>query len=137
VVDDGSTDNGWRIVCDYMEINECYWPPEGLERPEIEAFATTDKFLGYKLNRNYGPSLARNIAIRGWINLCDIFAFLDADDLYGPSKISKSVQILLDNLYVGPGNPGVGVVYSDYINWNSTEGWKRQECKPSFPAKNF
>jgi len=52
---------------------------------------------------NQGQSAARNLGIRA--SAGDYLAFLDADDVWEPSKLAKQVEVL-------DSNPGVGLVYT-------------------------
>ena len=58
--------------------------------------------------RNAGPAAARNrgIAAAGG----DFIAFLDADDVWFPGKVSMQVQYL-------QGHPDVGVVFGGFLRW--------------------
>jgi glycosyltransferase involved in cell wall biosynthesis len=84
LVDDGSTDNSVAI---------------------IEAAAREDaRFRLLRTERNMGPSAARNLALdaaRG-----RFIAFLDADDLWLPEKLARSVEWLTAH--------GYSFIYHDY-----------------------
>jgi len=84
LVDDGSTDNSVAIV---------------------ESAAREDpRFRVLRTGRNEGPSVARNIAITA---SCGRFiAFLDADDLWLPEKLARSVDWLTSQ--------GYDFIYHDY-----------------------
>ncbi len=83
-VDDGSTDGSLAIV---------------------EALAVEDpRFRSLRMPGNEGPSAARNLAIdaaRG-----RFLAFLDADDLWHPEKLARSVDWMTTH--------GYGFIYHDY-----------------------
>lgn len=72
VVDDGSTDNTWRIVDQF-----------------------TDERIRYiYLDQNSGPSRARNEGIRQAKH--KFIAFLDSDDEWLPQKLEKQMQVMLN-----------------------------------------
>lgn len=71
VVDDGSTDNSWKVINRYRDR------------------------LKLIKSKNGGVSSARNIgltAIQG-----DYVAFLDSDDYWYPNKISSQVSVIIEN----------------------------------------
>jgi len=74
VVDDGSTDNSADIARAYKEIQYIYQP-------------------------NQGPSAARNTGIA--VAQAEFIAFLDADDIWMPSKLSLQVSYLCNHPEVG------------------------------------
>jgi glycosyltransferase involved in cell wall biosynthesis len=84
LVDDGSTDGSVEI---------------------LEAAAAEDaRFRVIKAGRNVGSPAARNMALdaaRG-----RFIAFLDADDLWHPEKLYRSVEWMMDH--------GYGFIYHDY-----------------------
>src|SRR5690606_6661023 len=59
------------------------------------------------LNKNYGPSFARNVGIRYMWEETDAFMICDADDIMYPEKIEKMVERMFNNSMIG-------VVYADY-----------------------
>jgi len=84
LVDDGSTDNSVAIA---------------------ESAAGEDpRFRVLQTGRNVGPSAARNVAIAACRGR--FIAFLDADDLWLPEKLARSVEWLTVN--------GFGFIYHDY-----------------------
>lgn len=58
--------------------------------------------------KNAGPAAARNRGIEAATG--DFIAFLDADDLWLPGKVSLQVQYLQNH-------PNVGVVYGGFLRW--------------------
>ncbi len=78
VVDDGSTDNG-------LEIAEAFGPPVRVFR-----------------QNHLGISAARNLAIQN--SSGEFFAFLDADDLFEPTKLQKQIQLF-------EANPDIDMVF--------------------------
>ena len=90
VVDDGSTDN----------------PVEKIQ----EGFKDSDLDMIILQNKTpVGPSAARNMAIKEAWESSDLFMMLDADDLYLPGKVSKSVEKYLSS------PESIGIVYTDAI----------------------
>lgn len=74
VVDDGSTDNSAEIVRGYPEVQYFY-------------------------QSNQGVSVARNVAIAAAKG--EYIAFLDADDLWKPDKLSLQIAYMLENPHIG------------------------------------
>ena len=90
VVDDGSIDN----------------PSEKIK----ERYQSSDLSIAVLKNESpTGPSAARNMAIKETWDNTDLFMMLDADDLYLPGKISKSVSKFLEHPEY------IGIVYTDAI----------------------
>jgi glycosyltransferase involved in cell wall biosynthesis len=81
VIDDGSTDETKEVMAPY------------LANPRIRYFGTD----------HGGQPAAKNIGIR--LARAPLFAFLDADDLWLPTKLEKQVALFA-------ANPNLGVVYS-------------------------
>ncbi|MDB9372549.1 glycosyltransferase family 2 protein [Nodularia sphaerocarpa] len=83
VVDDGSTDNSAEIVRAYPEVQYFY-------------------------QSNQGVSVARNVAIAAAKG--EFLAFLDADDLWKPDKLSLQIAYMLEN-------PDIGITGTKSINF--------------------
>lgn len=122
IVDDCSTDDSWQKL-------------KSLKNGTTE-FIGFDSFSGFsidsrkltclKLNKNSGPSEARNVGIEfALLSSPDIIAILDADDEYYPNKISKCVKTLMSV-------NSIGVVYSDYDILNTKTNCKIREYKEVF-----
>jgi len=73
--------------------------------------------------QNGGVAIARNMGIMN--SKAPIIGFLDADDLYYPTKIERSLEIF--EKY-----NKVGLVYSDYDVWDTSKNTRTREFKPSF-----
>ena len=87
VVDDGSTDNSADIVRGYPEVQYFY-------------------------QSNQGVSVARNVAIAAAKG--EFIAFLDADDLWKPDKLSLQIAYMLENPYIGiTGTKAINFLESD------------------------
>ncbi len=102
IVDDGSTDRTAIVVQAWIDHDSRF---KLLQKP------------------NGGLSSARNFGIRHAQG--DYLAFLDADDLYSPEKLSSHLAIL-------DRNPEVGVVYSasQAIKEDGTPTWVKLSGKP-------
>lgn len=110
-IDDGSSDNSASIV--YNFISEKY---ENVSN-NIPGISGRYKDSPMKItliskNESSGPSIARNIGITHGFNETNYFMFLDCDDIYLPTKIKKSYDIIKKF------EPMVGCVYTDYINFS-------------------
>lgn len=80
VVDDGSFDNTKAVIKTYKNKVKYFYKKNG----------------GVASARNYGLKVANG----------EFIAFLDCDDLYTEDKVSKQVEVLLEN-------PSLGFVYND------------------------
>ncbi len=91
ICDDCSTDNTKDIIMSYVEMDN-----------RIRLFSTS-----YNTG---GPAIPRNISLDNAKGFC--IAFLDADDIWLPKMLEKSISFMVDNNY--------DIVYSDYekISWN-------------------
>lgn len=125
-VDDGSTDGSWKAI---SSLDEEWEAPILNDERILKSVGGRHKGMqhsAFRLSENFGPSVSRNIAIQHLWDDVDVYAFLDADDLYQPEKIEKSVKKLQEF-------PGmVGAVYTDYVSHNINTGVKAFEYKPSF-----
>lgn len=105
VIDDGSTDDSWRIIMDelflHQEVKE-----DTLSNGLIKVY--TKNYTAIKLPKSCGPSTARNIGIKLTLDFTDVYAILDADDINYNTKIEKCVNILKSD-------DNIGMVYADYI----------------------
>lgn len=120
VIDDGSTDNSWEVICSLLNIKGR--ANEVVHGGNINGVPA----LAYRFLHAGGPSRARNKGIALLWEHTDIFAFLDADDEYLPGKITKGVPKFIED----PLN--VGVVYSDFITENVAKGTSLVEYKEPF-----
>ncbi|MGN6769481.1 MAG: glycosyltransferase family 2 protein [Rhizobiaceae bacterium] len=82
VVDDGSTDTSAAIVAEY---------------------ADRDARIRLIHQKNGGVAAARNFGAAS--TMAEFLAFIDADDLWAPSKVAQQVSVLLD------GGPAAGLAY--------------------------
>lgn len=121
VVDDGSTDNTWPTLLSPLSNIRNVQLDNTNEPAELKTAGYKDiAFVLVRFSKNYGPSVARNYAIRSIQenNEEGIVAFLDSDDVYEPTKIEEGLK------YFGE-NPFIGLVYSDYTTFND-EGEQHQ-----------
>lgn len=107
VIDDGSTDN----------------PEEALKHWQEQEFENIH-FL--RNEQPTGPSAARNKAAKHMWEESDVFMMLDADDLYLPGKITKSVEKFLEDPM------RIGIVYTDAVIKNLNTGTEIQEYRQPF-----
>jgi glycosyltransferase involved in cell wall biosynthesis len=130
IMNDGSTDDYWESIKPLSN-----WDGLTSSFPCGKTFA---KDIPISLHGNgppRGPAWARNTGTR-FSGDVFAYAFLDSDDLYMPTKIEKSIDILLKH-------DEVGAVYSDYYTFSAngagtalTPAWKEpfsyerllQEC---------
>tara|TARA_Y100000296_G_scaffold81593_1_gene109123 strand:- start:235 stop:969 length:735 start_codon:yes stop_codon:yes gene_type:complete len=105
IVDDGSTDNSISTINNILENNDA-----------------SDVKIYLLSKSNGGTASARNAG--AYDSHGEFISFLDADDEYLPSKLSRSLQEI--EMF-----PNVGVVYSDYIE-EDPEGEKRVTFKYPF-----
>jgi glycosyltransferase involved in cell wall biosynthesis len=97
VIDDGSTDDTARVLEPYRDA------------------------IRYIRQPNGGPSRARNNGLahaRG-----ELIAFLDADDVWLPDKLSRQVRCLEES-------PAVGVVHCDTYNLDEQSGARSRRATP-------
>lgn len=73
-----------------------------------------------------GPSASRNWAIRAAQS--PLVAFLDADDLWFPSKLERQVRFAL-------GNPKYGIITTD-VEWFNEGGVTNPSLKSRYPISN-
>ena len=77
IVDDCSTDNTEKVICKYMEKDK--------------------RIKFYKLEKNYGAAVARNIGIQK--SSGRFISFIDSDDLWDRDKLYKQINFMKDNNY--------------------------------------
>lgn len=122
VVDDGSSDDSWKIVCDLVN-----------EDPGREQFVRplNEKIILVGIRQeNGGPAKARNAGIQSVFGITERFAFLDADDFYHPTKIEKSM-VIMNSM------PQPGLVYTDYFCLHTKTGERIREYKEPFDIKKM
>jgi glycosyltransferase involved in cell wall biosynthesis len=97
VVDDGSTDDTARALARYGDA------------------------VRYVYQENRGPAAARNRGIAEASG--EVFAFLDADDLWHPEKLRKQWEVLA-------ANPQAGLVHTDVDYWDELRKTKYRRTGP-------
>lgn len=108
VVDDGSTDTTETIV-------------------ESISKKTTTPII-YKKQNNQGPNAARNTGVQ--LSQATFIAFLDADDVWFPEKISEQISVYKRARY-----KNIGLVYCKYITLNKkSEPIKQIPIRPITPG---
>ena len=65
----------------------------------------TDKIILYKLDKNYGPAIARNKGVE--LSKGRYIAFLDSDDMWEPKKLEKQLKFMKENNY--------SFTYTDFV----------------------
>lgn len=104
VVDNGSTDNSWEVLSKLW--GHKYQTPNEIKLYGGKVLETM--VWGIYKEKPCGPSTARNRGINLNWNKSHIFGFLDADDIYLPGKIEKSLQIFTQD------PERIGAIYTDY-----------------------
>ena len=89
VVDDGSTDGTAEALGPYRQL------------------------IRYITQPNSGPAVARNRGVAAAQS--DWIAFLDADDVWMPHKLSRQVECM-------KANPRAGLIHSAFLHWNNRTG---------------
>lgn len=75
--------------------------------------------------QNGGPAKARNIGLKFLKDKTDVIFVADADDVYYPTKIEKSIKVMKKYEHVG-------LVYSDYDIYTESTGDLQREFKEPF-----
>jgi glycosyltransferase involved in cell wall biosynthesis len=99
VVDDGSTDPTCEVLAPYMDQ------------------------INYICQPNRGLSAARNRGLAAAVG--ELFAFLDADDVWLPTKLERQVHCLAQH-------PKAGLVYTNYLILHGDTG--RRSVRPPLPS---
>ena len=120
IVDDGSTDSSWEKIESFFSNTESDY------LDDMKIIRGTDEtgrvnLIGLK-TRNGGASVARNTGISFCLEDTDVYAILDADDIYYPDKISTCIRKIIED-------DRVGVVYADYAILNTITGAIYYESK--------
>jgi glycosyltransferase involved in cell wall biosynthesis len=110
VVDDGSNDFSVNNIFNAFKKRFAISTADTVDLPYYKGVRTItagDDKLDFIMINNSGASTARNVGIHhAWADT-DIFAILDADDTYLPTKVEKLVEKLVQH-------KEIGVAYADY-----------------------
>ncbi len=126
-VDDNSSDNSWEVFSSFVNPGLI---EESVENSQFGQVFTKIaniggiNFVGIKLPIQVGPSEARNVGIDFTKQYSDLYAILDADDQFLPTKLEECVKPF--------SNPQIGLVWANYYNENSETGLRLLEIKPSY-----
>lgn len=124
VIDDGSTDDSFELVLKTID-------PKLDPRRSLHEFSKDGiQYFIIKLNKNYGPSYARNIGLKYLSDKTDVITIADCDDIYYPTKVEKSIAIMEQY-------PQVLLVYTDYFTQDMTKGTKKREFKEIYSYKRL
>lgn len=122
VINDGSTDNSLENINNFLtNIHE----EKTLDESDTLILGQHENTPIILIDRKTasGQSAARNTCLMKAWKYADLFCMLDADDLYLPGKISKSVKV------IGEAPNHIGLVYSDAIIYDERNGTKIREFR--------
>jgi len=134
VIDDGSTDGSWDKIEDIFNQSV-----SRRKDGEVEILSDTLNPKGELKKRSFvaikkpngGPSDARNEGIKHTFDFTDIYAVLDSDDEMKPNKITKCVNIMLQDM------ERVGAVYADYDTYTINTDKMIREFKEPFSRRRL
>lgn len=124
IIDDGSTDDSIEKIFECVTHDNTKLFHGAQKETDDYKLLRNDKYTLIQLNKNRGPSFARNIGILETKDHTDIYAILDADDYNYKTKIEECIVPFED--------PNVGVVYADYDIYNCTTQNLIREYKPPY-----
>lgn len=126
ICDDGSTDETAEIMESLLDKKIERVIEEGNTiGGDISGYIQNVK-IHYRLQKQCGPSTARNRILKEAVNEAQLFAILDADDYWQPEKLSKSVAKFLEHPEI------FGAVYTDNYTINEQTGITSREFRESF-----
>ena len=112
VVDDGSQDQTFEKVLELIDYKNVDIESSH-DEPKILVIGKTKRkqrnLIAAKLNKNYGPSFARNYGIKTSWGDSDAFVLFDSDDRFDTAKVEKSIKLMMKDWQ------NIGVVYCDYM----------------------
>ena len=125
VVDDGSTDISWPIICKTLNL------PDIRSNAVLKGDCGGIECYAYRFDTAGGPSRARNKGIKILEEQTDLFFFLDSDDEFLTGKIVKTVnKFEQDRLHTG-------AIYTDYFIVNEETGYSSVEYKEPFSRQRL
>lgn len=116
VIDDGSIDGSWKLIHEELFKHTAHEKHTQGDL-EFKKGAVSNTYssnlpdigvVAIKKPTCDGPSIARNIGMMHVWNNTDVFAILDADDMYTEHKVSKCVMRMMEAFNM------ISVVYTDY-----------------------
>lgn len=134
IIDDGSTDGSWDRIEGIFNQSV-----SRRQDGEVEILSDTLNLKGEIKKRglvtikkpNGGPSDARNEGIKHTFESTDIYAVLDSDDEMKPNKITKCVDIMLEDM------DRIGAVYADYDTYTINTDKMIREFKEPFSRRRL
>jgi glycosyltransferase involved in cell wall biosynthesis len=107
IFDDGSTDDSWQKICEYVPA---------LERKLTRVVAERHENVGYIQELMLALRQAQG----------ELLCVLESDDYYLPTKLQQNVSFLLENPDAGAVHSDVDFLYPNGIerrHWRRTRGW--------------
>lgn len=129
VVDDGSTDNSYDTLLSMMDKVVHEHSDEETGDEVVTGMCQNVPMILVKRPEARKQAAARNTAIKLAWQTTDLFCQLDADDLYLPGKLSKSVA----EWQRSPNY--IGLVYSDAIIYDNRDDTKVHEFRHPYDRK--
>lgn len=129
VVDDGSTDESWKIIQDLYDTK--------IEKQNLNDLQLTSgkyrdvQLTALKRPHAGGPSAARNTGIKLTLNHTDVYAMLDSDDEFYSDKIRKCASLMMTSPEL------IGVVYADYDTYDINTGKTIREFKEPYSRRRL
>ena len=124
VVQDGEHEESQSVIMGVF--TECYTPKnhpfETLYMGKYGEMPLT--IIAHKESK--GPGIARSIGVQASFKDSHMFAVIDSDDYWEPTKLSKSVGLMLED------PERIGAVYSDNYILNNETGLITREFRESF-----
>lgn len=129
VVDDCSTDDSIEVIKGVLFNNSEILPSVIDDENGYFKYEENGNIL-ICLNKNSGPSMARNVGIEQTISNTKYYCILDADDEMYPNKLEEYLKVA-DN------HPNVGIIYADYDIYNTITGNTLREYKHNYSRSHL